>query len=364
MGQVLESVMGKSFSILLAALLISSPAWAIRISAVGDIMMGSTYPDSSSLIERDFFREVRPFFSASDVRIGNLEGTLFDGDIQTDGKRGGANRYLFKTPTRLAPHLTEAGFNFLSLANNHSRDFGRAGLESTKRTLSENGIGFSSKDGEVSEINIDGQKVAVISADFYQGKRSITTPASLYAEIRSLSNRYDIVIVMVHSGAEGMGAEKTRNNKEMFLGENRGNSVEFAHSAISAGADLILMSGPHVPRGLEVYNERLIAYSLGNFLTERGISISGYQGLAPLLEAELDSTGRFLSGNIHSFQQIRGRPVSIDPKARAYRLMSRMSAEDFPGTAPVFSADGRSIRPSHSPSAIGTESDLLPIYRP
>ncbi len=346
--------MRKSLPIVLMSLLMSCPAWSLTVTAVGDIMMGTDYPDGSGVAERDFFQQARPFFSGSDIRIGNLEGTLYDGPQNADGKRGGANRYLFRTPTRLARHLVDAGFNFLSLANNHSRDFGRNGLLSTKQTLRENDIGFSSKDGEVAELEIGGERVALISADFYQGARSITTPASLYSEIRSLNSRYDIVIVVVHAGGEGMGAERTLKGKETFLGENRGDSIGFAHRAIEEGADLILMAGPHVPRGLEVYQDRLIAYSLGNFLTEKGISVSGYQGLAPLLEVQMDHQGRFIGGNIHSFQQVRGRPVSLDMNRRAFRLMQKLSQQDFPQTMPAFGLDGKAIAPS-------TPSDRSPV---
>ena len=100
------------------------------------------------------------------------------------------------------------------------------------------------------------------------------------------------------------------------------------------------MHGPHVPRGLEVHNDRLIAYSLGNFVTERGININGYAGLAPLLEVEMDKSGRFKSGKITSFRQSRGQPVSLDPAHQAFRLMSQVSRSDFPNTAPSFSGDG------------------------
>jgi len=332
--------MRKPLLTLLAGLLFSNPGWAITVSAVGDIMMGTDYPSGSSLVNRDFFKFLRPLIKDDDIRFGNLEGTLYDGNPQPDGKAGGANRYLFRTPPSMVSHLKEAGFNVLSLANNHARDFGRRGLESTKKVLAQKGIHYSSKDGEVSEFNIGGVRVAVIATDFYPGRRSITTPESTYEEIRALKQRYDIVIVSSHAGGEGIGAEHVYDRKEVFLGENRGNSIAFARGAVDAGADLILMHGPHVPRGLEVYNERLIAYSLGNFLTEQGISIGGLTGLAPLLEVELDNLGRFKSGKVTSFQQVRGSPVGIDPARRALRLMAQVSRADFPNSAPLFSGDG------------------------
>lgn len=269
---------------LVATVFFALPASAVTVSAVGDIMMGTDYPSAAGLVDIDFFKSVRSYMSSSDIRFGNLEGTLYDGPQNPDGKAPGKNRYAFRTPTSMVTHLQEAGFNVMSLANNHARDFGKKGLQSTKNTLSGAGIQYSSKDGgEVATFNIQGTTVALIALDFYSGNRSLTNPDATYAEIAQLKQQYSIVIVSVHAGAEGFGAEHVSNRNEIFLGENRGNSVKFAHAAIDSGADLLLMHGPHVPRGLEVYQGRLIAYSLGNFVTGSGISINGIAGLAPML---------------------------------------------------------------------------------
>ena len=126
-------------------------------------MMGTDYPNRSGLSERDFFAPVQEWLRSSDLRMGNFEGTLYDGEQNPDGKVSGANRHLFRTPTLMANHLMRAGFNFLSLANNHAKDFGRVGLESTKQALRAQGISFSSKDGEVATFNIKGTSVAILS---------------------------------------------------------------------------------------------------------------------------------------------------------------------------------------------------------
>lgn len=339
--------MKRSPPIVFLAFFLSFSANALTVAAVGDIMMGTDYPDGSHVVDRDFFQLVRPILRGSDLRFGNFEGTLYDGPQNADGKPGGPNRYIFRTPTAMVSHLKNAGFNVMSLANNHAKDFGRRGLESTKKTLAAAGIKYSSKDGEVARLQIDGQQVAVIATDFYPGRRSITAPESTYAEITALKRQGNLVIVSSHAGGEGFGAEHTPNRSEIFLGENRGNSIAFAHRAIDFGADLVLMHGPHVPRGLEVYKGHLIAYSLGNFLTEQGISIGGNSGLAPLLEVELDANGIFRTGKITSFQQIRGRSVSIDPNRRAFHLMNQVSSSDFPFSKPNFAADG-SLSPNGS----------------
>lgn len=310
----------------------------IRIAAVGDIMIGSGQLSNS--IEK-IFGQTADIMSNADIRFGNLEGPIFEGSKQHDGKSGGTNRFAFKTPIERAEALKIAGFNVLSLANNHAKDFGQAGLEQTKETLKMLGIQYSDKSGSAARFNIQGKKIALIATDFYPGNRSITTPEKTLAEIEKLSQEDYLVIVSAHSGAEGQGAERVRSGPEFFMGENRGDVIRFSQQAIDAGADLILMHGPHVPRGFEIYKERLIAYSLGNFLTEKGISINGYAGLAPLLIVDIDIDGRFVHGKIHSFQQSRNQGVVLDPSSQALRLMYSLSKNDFPNTSPEFDNKGR-----------------------
>lgn len=329
-----------------AMMMVSAQAQAgrgtITVAAVGDIMMGTNYPENNLPADqgRSLFKTVSPHLAQTDIRFGNLEGPLYDGEPGMDGKVGGLNRYLFRTPTEFGGRLQEAGFNVMSLANNHARDFGRAGVESTKQTLSRLGIQYSSKEGEVARFNVNGTNVALIATDYYAGNRSITNSKRTLDEIRALKANRQLVIVSAHSGGEGSGAERVTRGPEFYLGENRGDVIGFAHDAIDAGADLILMHGPHVPRGMEVYKGRLIVYSLGNFVTERGISVAGNNGLAPLVRVEMDQTGRFIGGHLVSFQQIRGRGVVLDPSVRALRLVADLSANDFPDSSPVFGADG------------------------
>lgn len=311
----------------------------ITVSAVGDIMMGTTYPKDTLSADggKKLFKHSKEYIQAADIRFGNLEGTLYDGDITADSKATGANRYLFRTPTTYAPLLTDAGFNVLSIANNHAMDFGTDGIESTKNALKAQGIQYSSKRGkEVARFNIRGITVALIACDYYSGRRSIKTPEDTYAEIRELKKMYDIVIVTAHAGAEGRGAERVTNTAEIFLGENRGNSVEFARTAIDNGASLILMHGPHVPRGMEVYKGKLIAYSLGNFVTGRGINIQDYNGVAPLLRVQLDRKGNFAQGHLASFRQVRDSGAVYDNTNYALTFMSKLSELDFPQTMPQF----------------------------
>lgn len=241
----------------------------------------------------------------------------------------------------MVARLTEAQFNVMSLANNHVKDFGSSGVTSTKATLRGAKIEFSSKAGEVAMFKVDETPIALIATDFYKAPRSITDPASTYAEISELKAKGNIVIVSSHVGSEGAGAEMVKSGTEIFLGENRGDSIDFAHRAIDAGADVIIMHGPHVPRGLEVYKDRIIAYSLGNFMTGKGISLNGYSQLAPLLRVQITKQGEFRKGQVVSFVQKRDpQRIELDPKSSALQLMKKLSQYQFPNSPLVFFPDG------------------------
>lgn len=314
----------------------------ISVSAVGDLMLGTDYP-RNQLPPMDGARilsQAKAYIQDSDIRFGNFEGTLHDGPPGAGAKAIGRNRYAFRTPTRYASLLTQAGFNVMSLANNHIRDMGRAGVISTKQTLQEAGIQYSSKDGEVAQFDIRGTRVALIATDYYTGPRSITQPDSTYREIEELSRTHPIVIVSVHAGGEGAKADRVVFGNEIFLGENRGNSVAFAREAIRRGADLIIMHGPHIPRGLEVFEDRLIVYSLGNFATMQGISINGVNAIAPLIRVQMKANGEFYKGHIGSFEQARPDIVRLDAQNKALKMMERLSIEQFPTSAPKFYPGG------------------------
>jgi hypothetical protein len=148
--------------------------------------------------------------------------------------------------------------------------------------------------------------------------------------VTELAAKHDIVIVSFHGGAEGNGAEVLPFAREIFAGEDRGNVVEFAHAMIDAGADIVLGHGPHVVRPLEIYKDRLIAYSLGNFATYYGISVEGIRGIAPILLATFDDEGRFVSGKIEPTIQLRPAGPSIDPDRKVIALPAQPHRHGIP----------------------------------
>jgi len=334
---------GLAVLVLFTFSLIGQPVLAagLTVAAVGDVMMGSDFPHPRLPRDggRTLLRQAAPYFKAADLALANLEGPLFaGGDPAKEPLEG--RRYLFRTPPAYAQNLKDAGISLVSLANNHALDFGRAGLRSTKEALGGAGVAWAAKDGEPAEFTVRGLKVVVLALGFGPPPRSIVYPEQALAEVARQAARCDILILTVHAGAEGRGALHVAPGMERFLNEPRGDLVRFAHAAIDRGADLVIGHGPHVPRALEIHKGRLIAYSLGNFATYGGVSVIGESGYAPLLSVELAPDGAFLKGSVHSFRQGFQSPPIPDPKQRAYRLMRRLSAEDFPASRLSFTPDG------------------------
>jgi hypothetical protein len=337
------SALSLLLSLLLPSLLLAAPAApaGITVAAVGDIMMGSDYPSPRLPRQggRHLLSQAAPFFRAADLAIANLEGPLFEGGepLKTAVER---RSYVFRTPPSFAQNLKDAGISMVSLANNHALDFGRPGILSTKRALTQAGVAFSGKGGEVAELTVRGLRVGILSLSFGAPPRSIVYPAEALKEIAQVSRRYDILILSIHAGAEGRGALHVTPGMERFLNEPRGDLVRFAHDAIDRGAALVVAHGPHVPRALELYQGRLVAYSLGNFATYGGVSVVGESGYAPILTVNLAPDGSFLKGAIHSFLQRPASPPVPDPKQRALKLIKRLSAEDFPASGLSFGPTG------------------------
>jgi len=314
---------------------------SISITAVGDIMMGSDFPSPRLPPDggRDLLTAAAPFFKRSDIALANLEGTLCAGGEPAKVAVPGRS-YLFRTPPEYARNLKEAGISMVSLANNHVFDFGRPCFASTKKALTKAGVAFSSKNGEIARFSVRGVRIGVVSLSFGPPPRSIVFPEQVLEEISRVADHYDILILSIHAGAEGRDALHVVPGMERYLNEPRGDLIRFAHDAIDRGADLIVAHGPHVPRAMELYRDRLIAYSLGNFATFGGMSVTRESGYAPLLTVQISADGSFLKGSLHSFRQKPLQAPVPDPGRRALRLIRRLSAQDFPNSPLLFQESG------------------------
>jgi poly-gamma-glutamate capsule biosynthesis protein CapA/YwtB (metallophosphatase superfamily) len=318
----------------------------LTLAAVGDIMPGTDFPENI-LPDDDglsFFDGVTPVLSAPDIAFGNFEGVLLDGGEPVKQCKNKKQCFLFRTPTRYATYLKLAGFDVMSLANNHARDFGEAGRTSSMEAMDRVGIHHSGREGTVASFVANGRRIAMVAFAPNVGSNSLNDPQIGLPLVSEVAAKHDIVIVSFHGGAEGNGAEEMPFSREIFAGEDRGNVVEFAHSMIDAGADIVLGHGPHVVRPMEIYKDRLIAYSLGNFATYYGISVEGIRGLAPILLATLDDEGRFVSGKLESTVQLRPAGPSLDPEKKVITLMRELTTAAFPNGELVIAEDGALTR--------------------
>jgi hypothetical protein len=309
----------------------------ISFAAVGDTAMGITPtlpPEPASYFDPIAGELV------GDVVFGNLEGTLTD--VSEDVKCGADSKecFAFRAPPEYADHLREAGFTAMSLANNHSYDFGEAGQEETISALHRAGIEPVGVPGRIAFVEVGRHTVALLGFAPYDYAPSLTDFESARALIRSARERAEIVVVANHAGGEGADAVHVSGETEIYLGEDRGNPEAFAHMAVEAGADLILGSGPHVLRGMEIYRGRLIAYSLGNFSGFHNFGLDGVLSETVVLHATLAPDGVFRSGRLASVRMAEaGQPVP-DPEGAGAALVAELSKEDFGPNGVEVSAGG------------------------
>ena len=317
----------------------------IRIAAMGDIMMGT-----ENLLPADggkgLFLDVKPHLKGADVIFGNIEGSLTDQGSPTKISKSGRS-YCFRTPPSYVKYLVDAGFNLVSIANNHINDYGPEGKQQTMETLKANNIGFSGPTGTTASITAKGLKIAMVAFHTSAHSNHLNDYAGSQRLVAGLAKTHDLVIVSFHGGAEGAKAMHVRDGSETFYGEDRGDVKRFGRGVIDAGADLVIGHGPHVPRAMEIYKGHLIAYSLGNFCTGKGISVKGNNGLAPLLLADLTKDGKIAGGQIVSFIQGFGQHPKLDKKNRAAKLIYKLGVEDLPKTNAV-DAKGKIVVPTGS----------------
>ena len=236
----------------------------LTVVAVGDIMLGGTARPELKLYGYDYpFARVKDVLRG-DVVFGNLEGPL------TNRGTAHAKQYVFRSPPAIvAPALARAGFNVVSLANNHSMDYGVDGLRDTVEALARNGIGYAGAGENLTAarrpalIQVNGVRVAVLAY-------SLTFPEEFWAsaarpgagfgherhvraDVAAARERADIVLVSFHWGQEGST-------------ELRDYQRKLGHAAVEAGAAAVIGHHPHVLQGVERYRDGVILYSLGNFV--------------------------------------------------------------------------------------------------
>jgi poly-gamma-glutamate capsule biosynthesis protein CapA/YwtB (metallophosphatase superfamily) len=322
-----------------------APAGAtVRLRAVGDMMIGTDFPEGYLPPDggAGTFAGVAALLKDADFTFGNLEGPLCDAGETDKCKPDAApgSCYAFRTPTSYARWYDEAGFDVVSTANNHSGDFGEECRLQTEKALDGAGILYSGRPGTIARWTTNGLKIAMIGFHTNPACHWLNDTETAKALVQGLAGENDLVIVSFHGGAEGSKALRVPVGPEKFYGEDRGDLRVFTHAVVDAGADLVLGHGPHVLRGMEVYNGRLIAYSLGNFATYGRFNLTGNQGIGAILDATLAADGKLVAASILGTRQ-EGEGVPVPDAANAAADLVRvLTAQDFPGTGAKIAQDG------------------------
>ncbi|MEL6557828.1 MAG: CapA family protein [Bacteroidota bacterium] len=307
---------------------------SITVIGVGDIMMGTNYPEKNMLPINggaDLLSDVDSILKSADITFGNLEGVILNS--------GGTPKYCsnknlcfaFRTPESYITHLVDAGFDVMSTANNHAGDFGNTGRRNTMKVLDSVGIAHAGLLLQpYTTFKKDGIKYGFTAFAPNTGTQSINNPEAAKAIVQHLDSISDIVIVSFHGGAEGSKHQHVTKKREVFYGENRGNVYEFSHQMIDAGADIIFGHGPHVTRAMEIYKNRFIAYSLGNFCTYGRFNVRGVNGLAPIVKLWVNMEGEFLRGYLTPIKQTKKSGPKIDGNKEVFHYINTLIREDFP----------------------------------
>jgi cell wall-associated NlpC family hydrolase len=316
----------------------------VSVIGTGDIMLGSSYPAKSKLPPndgKDLLQNVKDTLRNADVTFGNLEGCILDKGGSPKPCKSGC--YFFRMPERYVNHLLDAGFDVMNIANNHMGDFGEAGRTNTVRVLQESGLAYAGLKDICETAIFERNGVTYGFCGFAPNTGTVKITDIAYAKelVTGLDTICDIVIVSFHGGAEGKTHNRVPKEEESFYGENRGDVYKFAHAVIDAGADIVFGHGPHVVRAAELYKDRFIIYSMGNFCTSGEFNISGISGYAPIVKVYTDKNGVFVSGQIYStIQKDKTGPVPDENHAAAKEI-KRLTKLDFPQTPLVISDEGK-----------------------
>lgn len=317
---------------------------SISILGVGDMMLGTNYPSESYLPindGKDLLAPVKHIIENADISFGNLEGVILSegGTVKSCSNPNAC--YAFRMPNHYVNYFKEAGFDILSVANNHVGDFGESGRKNTVKVLEEADIKFAGLlTHPFTTFEKNGIKYGFCAFSPNNGTVSINDSKNAIKIVQHLDSICDIVIASFHGGAEGSSHTHITRSDELFLGENRGNPHKFARTIIDAGADIVFGHGPHVTRAIDLYKGKFIAYSLGNFATYGRFNLKGSNGLAPIVKLYVNKNGEFMSGMIYSIKQVgEGGPI-IDTENSVIKEIINLTASDVPESEILINPNG------------------------
>jgi poly-gamma-glutamate capsule biosynthesis protein CapA/YwtB (metallophosphatase superfamily) len=315
----------------------AAPPSTIILSAGGDTALGYT-----PTLPADPTAYLAPIKSAvrADVVFANLEGTMTNRGVSKCGASS-SECYAFRVPPSFAQAYRATGFTVLNSANNHSYDFGAQGQADTSAALRTVGIVQAGLPGQIGLVHVHGVSVAFVDVAPYALTNDMLNAAQVAQLIAQARREARIVVVYMHSGAEGTSADHVTRATEYYYGENRGDPYAFAHRAIDEGADLVIGSGPHVLRGMQWYKGRLIAYSLGDFANYEAFASVGDLAMSAVLHVTMNARGVIEAASVVPITIHSGGQAFVDPTHAAWGFMNQLSREDFAASAAVIGALGR-----------------------
>lgn len=316
----------------------------ISIIAVGDMMLGTNYPGEEFLPPNkgNILEPMKEVLRNADITFGNLEGTVLNSGGDVKKCSDPTKCYAFRQPEYLVDYIKDAGFDLLSVANNHMGDFGEPGRANTQKVLKAKGIKYAGLETcPWDTIHVKGLVIGLTAFSPNSGCLRLLDYETAKKVVKELDAISDIVIVSFHGGAEGRSRTNVTRKSEEFVGENRGNVYEFAHLMIDNGADVILGHGPHVTRAIDCYKGKFITYSMGNFATYGRFSLAGVSGIAPIYKLYITRGGDFVKGEITPIQQLGEGGPTLDPNKTVFAEIRRLCQSDFPEIPWVFQEDGK-----------------------
>lgn len=347
----------------------------IELLFVGDTMAGRRYSEpvwgERVLVDRDdplpdlreLLEPMRPYVEAADLASANLEIVLSDHDLADPAPKS----IVFYAPARLADALAEAGFDHVSLGNNHSYDYLEEGLASTIAAVEEAGLAWSGAGHDekqalaASRLDIAGQPLSMLGyvgwkggvepnqvAEADKGGAAYGSDGNITAGVTREAALGRLPIVQYHGSSEYSDQPSKNSERRMKL-------------AIDSGAALVASHHPHVPQGLEVYGDTLIAYSTGNFLFDQYfLETHGSFALKVWLE-----NGRFIRAEIIPTRILDYRPVPAVGSMREAVLgrLVRLSAQR--GTSITRNGGHGVVLPSsgNAPGALAADSPERTLLR-
>jgi len=330
----------------------------VKVCAAGDVTLGTNLDTAwlrvaSARLRTRFhqsdepatlLRPLRPLVADANVVLVNVESAIGEGATPSKCGPRSKNCFAFRAPVSSAAALRSLGHTVVgNVANNHARDAGSAGRDSTIAALTRAGVVVTGADTIATAVPTPaGDTIGVLGFYTSDSTPDARDTAAVRRLVERATERYPAVVVTMHLGAEGRDAQRTRDESERFLGIDRGNPVAFAEAAVRGGATLVVGHGPHVLRAME-WRERgaLIAYSLGNTLTYGPFRLREPANRGAVLCATIDRTGRTSAAELRPTMQLAPGVLRRDTRSRATALVDSLGQLDFPATAARVGTDGR-----------------------